>query len=95
MLAAMALNGRDEPDGAVTMFSFVPPHTNAATHPRASSSLLNGVEGYPGRYFTVRNSASEYGLSSETRGRLKEGTIPKARSASLNAFSGTPWGPHR
>ena len=66
--------------------------TNHATHPLASWMLSNGRWGYSGRYFTVRNSASEYGLSSLTRGRLKEGTTPShCKVASIVApFIGPP-----
>ena len=40
----------------------------------------NGPSGKHGRYFSVRKSASEKGLSSDTLGRLNEGTTPSAFS---------------
>ena len=36
--------------------------------------MRNGRLGYAGMCFSVRKSASEYGLSSDTCGRLKDGT---------------------
>src|SRR4051812_6955308 len=50
--------------------------TKRATHARASSTVAKPFEGYSGQYFKVRKSDSAYALSSETRGRLKDGTMP-------------------
>jgi hypothetical protein len=50
--------------------------TKAQTQVRASSSDRKPRPGYSGRYFIVRKSASEYGLSSLTRGRLKDVATP-------------------
>jgi hypothetical protein len=50
--------------------------TKMATHARAASRLANGLVGYKGQYFTVRNNDSENGLSLLTDGRLNEGITP-------------------
>lgn len=73
----VALLGRDEANRAMTVLSVVPVHESG--HPR-SGLLAKGLRGYCGRYFRVRNSASEYGLSSLTAGRLNEGATPSSRS---------------
>src|SRR5262249_27938696 len=66
--------------------------TNRPTHARASATVANPVLGYSGQYLSVRNSASEYGLSSDTLGRLNDGTTPRRCSvASIVApFIGPP-----
>lgn len=38
---------------------------------------MKGRRGYIGPCFSVRKSASEYALSSDTCGRLKDGTMPR------------------
>ena len=62
------------------------------THARAASSDSNGLSGNVGRYFRVRKSDSENGLSSETLGRLKLGTTPSSWSvaSSVLPFIGAP-----
>jgi len=51
-----------------------------ATHAWASSRLANDFVGYRGQDFTVRNSASENGLSLLTDRRLNEGITPNRMS---------------
>src|SRR5512144_2368840 len=50
--------------------------TKRVTQRVADARSAKGNRGYAGVYLSVRNSASEYGLSSETCGRLKEGITP-------------------
>jgi hypothetical protein len=50
--------------------------TKRETHRSAEATSAKGMLGYAGVYSSVRKSACEYGLSSETCGRLKDGTIP-------------------
>src|ERR1019366_2951000 len=50
--------------------------TNRSTHAHAASIDSKGLRGYDGTYFNVRKSASEYGLSSLTLGRLNDGMMP-------------------
>src|SRR5688500_8051568 len=57
--------------------------TNCATQRRAAARSTKGVRGYVDVYFSVRNRASEYGLSSETCGRLNEGTMPSHCSVEI------------
>lgn len=52
--------------------------TKLATHARAASMEAKGPCGNDGQYFTVRKRASEKGLSSDTRGRLKDWATPSA-----------------
>ena len=52
--------------------------TKAATHARAASRSANGCVGNAGRYFNVRKSASENGLSLLTPGRLNDGEDAQA-----------------
>src|SRR4029077_6700794 len=49
----------------------------------ADARSAKGSRGYAGVCFRVRNNASEYGLSSETCGRLKEGTTPSHCSVEI------------
>src|ERR1700722_17765742 len=52
-------------------------NTNFSTQSRAPSMLSKRPpSGYAGQYFNVLNNASENGLSSDTLGRLKDGTMP-------------------
>ena len=46
--------------------------TNCVTQRRACSNPLNGLTGIWGRYFSVLNRASEYGLSLLTAGLLRD-----------------------
>src|SRR5215470_479920 len=57
--------------------------TKWATQRRAASASEKGRRGYTGVCFRVRNSASEYGLSSETCGRLKDGMTPSHCSVEI------------
>src|SRR5205085_8544304 len=57
--------------------------TKRATHRFAHARSAKGNRGYAGVCFSVRNSAYEYGLSSETCGRLKEGTTPSHCSVEI------------
>src|SRR6478672_2647978 len=50
--------------------------TKRVTQRVADARSAKGSRGYAGVCFGVRNSASEYGLSSETCGRLKDGITP-------------------
>src|ERR1019366_8449263 len=67
--------------------------TNRSTHAHAASIDSKGLRGYDGTYFNVRKSASEYGLSSLTLGRLNDGMMPShCMVASIVApFIGPPF----
>ena len=71
----MTLVGRHVLNCAVAVCAFVP-LDEASYQQVADASLAKGSRGYAGVCFRARNSASEYGLSSETCGRLKEGMTP-------------------
>src|SRR5258708_10330632 len=61
-------------------------------HDCACSTVANGLDGYSGRYLSVRNRASENGLSSLTLGRLKEATTPRRCNVAsiVEPFIGLP-----
>ena len=75
LAAAVALVGSDVPDGAVTVLQVVP--GDEALHPlfRRGDPVERHAR-IAGVCFSVRKRASEYGLSSETCGRLNEGMTP-------------------
>jgi hypothetical protein len=50
--------------------------TNRVTQRVADATSARGIRGYAGVCFSVRNGGSEYGLSSETCGRLYDGITP-------------------
>src|SRR5579864_8885122 len=52
----------------------------------------NPSAGHCGQYFKVRNSDSEYGLSLLTRGRPRDGAMPKSYilANSVSDFIGAP-----
>ncbi len=54
--------------------------TKAATQGAAAATSATGCVGTAGQYLSVRNKASEYGLSSLTRGRLNDGMTPNRSS---------------
>src|SRR4051812_38871287 len=62
----------------IALWRCVPLYQSAkrATHRLADARSAKGSRGYAGVCFSVRNSASEYGLSSETCCRLKDGMTP-------------------
>ena len=87
----VAVFRRHEVQRGVQMLRVVPAHEVADPF----ACFLNIMEarfGNPGLYFRVRKSASEYGLSSLTRGLLKGATTPSRCSvASIVApFIGPP-----
>ena len=87
----VAVIGRHEVQRRVQMLRVVPAHKLADPF----TCFVNITEGSvwkSGLYFSVRKSASEYGLSSLTRGLLKEATTPSRCSvASIVApFIGPP-----
>jgi hypothetical protein len=61
-------------------------------HCLVTSRLAKLFDSHCGQYFTVRNNDSEYGLSPLTRGRPREGLVPK--SWSCLAASPTSSGTH-
>ena len=66
--------------------------TKRSTQAHAASREANGLRGYDGTYFSVRNSASENGLSSLTFGRLNDERTPSSRivASIVAAFIGAP-----
>src|SRR5258708_34063969 len=57
--------------------------TSRAIQGLGGGGSAKGSRGYTGVCFRVRNSASEYGLSSDTCGRLKEGMTPSHCSVEI------------
>ena len=92
VVAGVARGRRDEADAAVLVLVVVPGDEPRDPRPRLRRRRRSPRAGYSGQYFSVRNSASENGLSSETRGRLNDGTTPRRCSvASIVApFIGPP-----
>ena len=72
------IGGRDKPNRAVQMLRCCTSARRPSTHARAASRSANGCVGNSGRYFKVRKSASEYGLSLLTPGRLNDGEDAQA-----------------
>ena len=77
--AEMAVVGGHEVDRAVQVLGVVP--VDEALDPGdGGGDVCEGARGEVGRYLRVRKRASEYGLSLLTRGRLKEGSMPRVFS---------------
>ena len=72
------------------VFVVIPSHKVA--HSLAASRLAKPSDGHSGQYFSVRNNDSEYGLSLLTRGRPREGVIPRSYIlvSSVTDFIGAP-----